>query len=260
MNEATIRWFGAKQLKRLVVVWTQPLAQQDLRRSARVKPSPNTIHVMLLLLQAVAQQLPPIHITVLQPSSPPGLPELAKILISAGVGAAFAIATSILMEFAKPAISKLLLRRSIKHHIVAELTLNLSHIQAGWLILKEAETGSEVEKDEALEAVASIARNVRTDRYDSNFENQKEIVYDFDWGSTLDAVYRHVTKFAEQSHTIAHFDYAQTMFKMGLDMGLVFFQNAGLHFAPLETTDYGYYRIRVEFRERQIEETDRGWP
>jgi hypothetical protein len=70
---------------------------------------------MLFLLQAAAQHLPPINITVQQPAG--GIPEWAKILISASVGAAFAVGTNAIMEFIKPAITK----RSVKSMVVRSL-------------------------------------------------------------------------------------------------------------------------------------------
>jgi hypothetical protein len=51
---------------------------------------------MLLLLQAAAQQLPPINVTVQQPAG--GMPEWVKILISAGTGALFGVLSNIAME------------------------------------------------------------------------------------------------------------------------------------------------------------------
>jgi hypothetical protein len=56
---------------------------------------------MLILLQAVAQQVPPIHVTVYQS---PGLPFWETAMISALIGTTFGIASSIAMEFVKPRI------------------------------------------------------------------------------------------------------------------------------------------------------------
>jgi hypothetical protein len=74
------------------------------------------------------QVAPNIYVTV-QPGAP-GLPEWARILISASVGALLGTSSSVLMEFVKPSIAKRQLKKFIKAHLIPEATLSAYSIEA----------------------------------------------------------------------------------------------------------------------------------
>ena len=87
---------------------------------------------MLLLLQAA---LPPIYVTVQQPAG--GMPEWAKTLISAGIGALFGIISSLAMEYIKPAVLHRKQERIVKEQLAAEVSDNLSSIEGFARMLQE---------------------------------------------------------------------------------------------------------------------------
>jgi hypothetical protein len=95
-----------------------------------------------LTVAAAAQQVPVlarqvapnIYVTV-QPA--PGMPEWAKILISASVGALLGISSNILMEFVKPSIAKRKLKKLIKAHLIPEATLSVRSIEACMRVFSE---------------------------------------------------------------------------------------------------------------------------
>ena len=84
---------------------------------------------MLLLLQATAQQLPPVYVTV---QTPPGMPIWLSVSISASIGAMFAVLTNVLMEFVKPKINRRLLHQKMREHIDAEFKKNMALIYKGF--------------------------------------------------------------------------------------------------------------------------------
>jgi len=94
-------------------------------RGSDVLQSPD----MLLLLQGVAQQLPPINVTV---QSPPGMPIWLSAPISAAIGAMFAVVTNVVMEFVKPKINQRVLHRMMREHIDTEFKKNMALVYKGF--------------------------------------------------------------------------------------------------------------------------------
>ena len=74
------------------------------------------------------QVAPQVYVTV-QPA-PVGIPEWAKIVVSASVGALFGIGSNIAMELIKPSISKRQLKKSIATHLAAEVMDDLGNVEA----------------------------------------------------------------------------------------------------------------------------------
>lgn len=75
---------------------------------------------MLLLIQAAAQQLPPINVTV---QSPPGMAEWLKAAISAGIGALFGMAGNIGMEYLRPFIFKTKMTKQLAMELANNLLM-----------------------------------------------------------------------------------------------------------------------------------------
>ncbi|MGB6946470.1 MAG: hypothetical protein WBE37_29000 [Bryobacteraceae bacterium] len=82
----------------------------------------------MVLLQAAAQHLRSINITVQEPAG--GMPEWERIIISAGVGALFSIIGSLIMEFVKPRIANRVLKKRIAVHLIQEVSGTLEAIEA----------------------------------------------------------------------------------------------------------------------------------
>jgi hypothetical protein len=141
---------------------------------------------MLLLLQAVAKQFPPINITVQQP---PGLPEWIKILITAGIGALVGITSNIAMEVLKPYIAKRLLKASVDKQLGDELMENLSQIEAVNRLLKSVDLTNPDDRELALDVAGIIVSGVQRDRYDFYFSTQKALFYEMDATRALSAFY-----------------------------------------------------------------------
>jgi hypothetical protein len=141
---------------------------------------------MLLLLQAAAQHLPaslpPINITVQQPAG--GLPDWVKI----GIGAFLAIVVSLVVEFAKPSISKARLKRVIARHVGPELMNNMATVESSYRVLRSVYTSVNIE------AQVDIAKRILSvlgwDRYDLYFGSEKSIVYELDEDQLLQRFYQ----------------------------------------------------------------------
>jgi hypothetical protein len=141
----------------------------------------------MLLLQAAAQHLPPINITVQQPAG--GMPEWVKILISAGVGALFGVLGSVMMEFVKPAITKRLMKKRLSAQVVAEVTKNLNMVDSICRLFQSIEGGTQKDYDTAMNYTCIILQTFNTDRFDYYFANQKELIYEIDITTHLGAFY-----------------------------------------------------------------------
>lgn len=120
-----------------------------------------------------AQQLPPINVVVQQP--PAGMPEWAKLLISAAVGAVFAIVGNIVMEYVKPMIQ----RRSITRHLMVELTTSLSFAAGMQPAFQDLLTSSATmhEKQAAADACRDLLKTYGTPRYDYYRSNHQATIF-----------------------------------------------------------------------------------
>lgn len=124
---------------------------------------------MLLLLIAATQQVPTINVTVQQP---PGLPVLVTALISAAIGAAFALTTNVLMEYVKPWITKKRTRQSVAKQIADEVATNMRVLEASLLILKDigyaggaTQTTRQRERAVYLIGIVDFLRSTAYDHY-----------------------------------------------------------------------------------------------
>jgi hypothetical protein len=148
---------------------------------------------MLALLQAAIRAAPaPVHVIV--DRVPEGLSELAKTLIAAGVGAVFAIAVSIAMEFVKPQIVKQLNRKEIESQLAQELTDNLHLLDELilWINSNCLTLGGNERWVAALETINMSLAGTGRDRYDHYLANQKVLLYEIDDTQTLARFYRNL--------------------------------------------------------------------
>jgi len=139
------------------------------------------------LLQA-APHLPngtPIYLTVQQQA---GIPDWIKILISAAVGAAFGIGTSILMEFVKPSLGKRQLKKGIRVHLIDEATGALQAVEACMKIFGAVE---DVARSGAIALTfAELKIGDRFgERYDHFFEEEKIATFEIDKAMLLRTFY-----------------------------------------------------------------------
>jgi hypothetical protein len=125
---------------------------------------------MLLLLQAAAQQLPPIHVTLTQP---PGLPVWATTLISASVGAALALTTSIVLEYVKPWINDRRTKERIIRDIVSEFRSNYAMLLDAADAARAYRTGGPVQKRLAEVTITCVAAAVGSRIY--SYYKEKEL-------------------------------------------------------------------------------------
>ena len=199
---------------------------------------------MLLLLQFAAQQLPPIYVTVQQPAG--GMPEWAKILISAATGALLGVISSIAMEYAKPWIAKRVMRSAMAVQLGIELMENQSKVEAAGRVLRETEEKSTEERTFALLACKVIASTIDSDRFDYYFAAQKVLVYELDEGRSLVTFYQ-ITKTLV---TIPR-DYKETSqtFVMAAAMGNMYIKTQGLTYKPMANP------LEEVFRKQQSSDT-----
>jgi hypothetical protein len=205
---------------------------------------------MLFHLPA-APAIPPIPPIQVVGQQPPGMPFWKTALLSALIGTCFGIGSNIAMEFIKPWISMAILRRRVGKHVFQELGTNMGFIHAVDLIFEDAAGKTDLERTVAITTALSVAKNLRSDRYYSNFDKQKEVVYDFPWATNLDAPYKHFANQAVRTYATADFDYARNMFGLGMKMGLNIFTIAKKRPQTIPTTTFGGYVMEVEIQKRK---------
>ena len=179
----------------------------------------------------IAQQIPPIHVTVQQPAG--NLPEWLKILITAGTGALLGIISNIAMEYVKPSIGKRLLKKTVAQQLSAELIKNLSAAEAGQRVLHSAEKKPKEDREYALTVGRLIVSGIKTDRFDLHFAENKSIVYELDANQSLETFYqltRHLlTKPAEDQH----YESTNQLFFMAATLGQAYLQSHRLKFVAV---------------------------
>jgi hypothetical protein len=143
--------------------------------------------MLLLLFQTAAEQTrdivqaapPQVFVTVQQPTS---LPEWVKIIISASVGAIFALLGSVVMEFMKPKIAK----RQIALQLVAEVKRNLDYLKKVEEVIKASAGGEPLNMPHAEYLIS----NVWDDRFRHYMKEQPILVYQIDRHKSLDELYQ----------------------------------------------------------------------
>lgn len=145
-------------------------------------PGRNTISDMLLLLQAVAQQLPPIQVTVQQP---PGAPVWVTTLISASVGAALALGTSIALEYVKPLINNNRTKRRMVRDLVNEFKGNYAMVLDAAEAAHAYRTGNPLQKVLADMMITSAAAAVGKTVYSHYKETELSLFLEVERESPL---------------------------------------------------------------------------
>jgi hypothetical protein len=135
----------------------------------------HTIAGMLLLLQ-VAPQLPPIYVTVQQPTG--GMPEWAKILISAGVGTLLGMASTVVMEFVKPRIAKRQLKRSIATQLLPEAKNILGDIGRAKELIERIDHSAS--RDMVRAVMADKMKSLTWQRYELYISEEQRTLYEMD--------------------------------------------------------------------------------
>lgn len=132
--------------------------------------------ISTLLCQAVMQP-PPQVIYVHEAAG--GMPEWERTIISAGVGAVFAIASSLLMEYMKPWIQRGDVRRRMIRQLNEELLKNMPSIEGSlkMLSLDLPQGRSERAKAELAGIMLSF---IKSDRFDYFFTEEKTLLYEYD--------------------------------------------------------------------------------
>jgi hypothetical protein len=133
--------------------------------------------ISTLLCQAVMQAAPTV-IYVREAAG--GMPEWVKILISAAVGALFAIVGSVAMEFIKPAITRRHTLRKVRSSLHAEFLANLANAQAAKRLMDRVLEGTEKEQLDILSYISKLSNLIKRDRYDFYFASEKDAVYQAD--------------------------------------------------------------------------------
>jgi hypothetical protein len=141
---------------------------------------------MLLLLQAAAQAIPPIHVTVTAPPQPNGLPDWVKVLIGALAGTILGT----LAEPVKESLTKWRLRKEIERHLTADLMKNLSQVVNSKQLIKELDGKPDKCKGMGLQIIQWSINSISSDRYRHYFDgSHKPIVYDIDAENNLKEFY-----------------------------------------------------------------------
>ena len=154
--------------------------------SCRFRSQYNPV-MLLLLFQAAAEQTraivqaapPQIFVAVPQTT---GKSEFLKTIISASVGALFAIIGSVVMEFVKPKIA----RRQIALQLVAEVKRNLDYLKKAEDVIKAAPNGEPMN----MPHMDYVISNVWDDRFRHYMKEQPIFVYQIDRHKSLEELYQ----------------------------------------------------------------------
>jgi hypothetical protein len=146
--------------------------------------------VPLDAVEPVKQVVPQVLVTVQQPV---GMPGWEKILLSACVGAVFALAGSLVSELVKPWIQKRHSRRVMVQQLNDELLSNMGHVELARQMMAEDAPNVKM-------AALVLSGLVTHDRFDYFFEEEKTLVYEHD--QNLVAFYSIVTKSIQQALTL----------------------------------------------------------
>ena len=125
-----------------------------------------------------------------------GMPEWVKILISAGVGALFAILGSVLMEFIKPKISNATLKKAIAQQLSYELVRN-------WYVIDDLSKAlAEAPKPAPhvlSQAVLKDTGRLKWDRYEFYLAEERGCIYEMDPYSLFQSLLKIPTEMVEWS-------------------------------------------------------------
>jgi hypothetical protein len=136
-----------------------------------------------MLLQALPQT---IHLTVQQP---PGLPFWQTVIISAVAGTFFGLASSVAMEFIKPAISSRLLKKTVLKNLDKEFCENYGALLDAVELVSAYESAPEVVKQDITDVVQELAGSITKERFTHYKETQKATFYEADEGYRLGKFY-----------------------------------------------------------------------
>jgi len=155
--------------------------------------------MLSFIIQATqqAQQVAPnVYVTVQQP--PPGMPEWVKIIISAGVGSAFAIAGSVVMEFVKPKILHRTTRKIVEENLTEEVWKNRRFL---FQAMRDYEDGLKNGTDGAtlLTSLREWVNYFTKDRFNYFMSAQKALVYELDTGGLLTSMYESIDEAVERA-------------------------------------------------------------
>jgi hypothetical protein len=142
--------------------------------------------MMLLLLQATAQQLPPVYVTL---QTPPGMPFWETTMISAVVGTFFGIASSVGMEFVKPVISNRIRKKVVLKSLDEEFCGHFETLLDLLQVAKAYDSATPNGKDMALTIMSVAADHISTDRFTHFRETEKVLTYEADEGHFLGKFY-----------------------------------------------------------------------
>lgn len=121
------------------------------------------------VVQQVAAAIPPIKVTVQQP---PGMPLWETALISASVGTILGVASSVAVEFVKPAIAKWQLKKVMLEQLKNEMVFNWAIVLSGIRILEDG--ADKPEKQGPLVGIMTRLKDgMRNDRFEHYFEKEK---------------------------------------------------------------------------------------
>jgi hypothetical protein len=128
--------------------------------------------------------LDPTHVII--EKVPPGMSEWLKTLISALVGAVFAILTSFLSDYVKSRK----LKKTVVHQVRTELYRNIAAMIACDRILHDP--NYKTYPAYANRAINEAIRELRSDRFRYYFESEKATVYELDQSSDLTRIFKQV--------------------------------------------------------------------
>jgi hypothetical protein len=137
-------------------------------------------------------QVQTIQVEVTKLPVQPGMSEWAKTLISAGIGAVFAILTTLITEFVKAKQVKASDLKELKDQVIPELRESLDRVETLRRMVKRAAEGTRDDRTLSLTFGQRILATVSDDRYAHGFEKQKALMYKIDPDKTLQNFYSFV--------------------------------------------------------------------
>ena len=195
--------------------------------------------LLLQTTQLARQVAPNVYVTVQPP--PGGMPEWAKILISAATGAVFALLGSLGMELLKRRLDRKETTNAVSKQLADELTHNLRLVDSARRIFADAAKAQEDSRIAAVFVLQLMTTAATTDRYEDNFEKKKGTVHELDPKQSLAQFYRLFPRTLKGQEDFAA---ASSFLDMASKLGHNYLESHQIPFDPkLDFDDSAYWTL-----------------
>lgn len=171
-------------------------------------------------------------------------------MVSAGVGAAFGIGTSVLMELVKPAINRWNGRRTARKELLAELKQNMEAIYGVHEFLTTLGEAEGLQLKAACHLASSAMISMQLKQFQRLVSDKKEDVYALTFYSEMAAMYDQAERISNEA--IQDFDIGTSACLIGrIEItGNKILRDNGIVMEPRETTAEALFNVYLRMEQR----------